>query len=79
MLEPDAMAAATPALRAPMVSTGDGDVVSELRAAVTDLEAIGAERAGIDATAKAIKDGDNIMAKVMAVENPETHDALFAT
>lgn len=79
LLEPDAMAAATPALRAPMVSTGDGDVVSELRAAVTDLEAIGAERAGIDATAKAIKDGDNIMAKVMAVENPETHDALFAT
>lgn len=79
LLELDAMAAATPALRAPMVSTSDGDVVAELRAAVSDLEAIGAERAGIEATAKAIKEKDNIMDKVMAAENPEAHDALFTS
>ena len=77
LLEPESMAAATPALRAPMVSTSDGDVLAELRAAVSDLEAIGAERAGIEATAKAIKERDNIMAKVMAAENPDAHEALF--
>ena len=71
------MAAATPALRAPMVSTSEGDVLAELRAATSDLEAIGAERAGIEATAKAIKERDNIMAKVMAAENPGAHEALF--
>ena len=77
LLEPESMAAATPALRAPMVSTSDGDVLAELRAATSDLEAIGAERAGIEATAKAIKERDNIMAKVMAAENPGAHEALF--
>ena len=77
LLEPESMAAATPVLRAPMVSTSDGDTLAELRAAVSDLEAIGAERAGIEATAKAIKERDNIMAKVMAEENPDAHEALF--
>lgn len=77
LLEPESMAAATPALRAPMVSTSEGDVLAELRAATSDLEAIGAERAGIEATAKAIKERDNIMAKVMAAENPGAHEALF--
>ena len=77
LLEPESMAAATPALRAPMVSTSEGDVLAELRAATSDLEAIGAERAGIEATAKAIEERDNIMAKVMAAENPGAHEALF--
>ena len=49
VLDPVNLATATPALRAPMVSTAeDGDLVATLRTALEDLEAVG-WRAGLRA------------------------------
>lgn len=78
VLDPVNLATATPALRAPMVSTAeDGDLVATLRTALEDLEAVGAERAGIEDTMRQIKEKDNIMSKVMA-KTCDDYEPLFA-
>ena len=78
VLDPVNLATATPAPRAPMVSTAeDGDLVATLRTALEDLEAVGAERAGIEDTMRQIKEKDNIMSKVMA-KTCDDYEPLFA-
>ena len=76
LLDPVALAAATPALRAPMLSTAP-DPVPALRAALEDLEAVGAERAGIEDMMRQLKEKDNIMSKVMA-KTGDDYETLFA-
>ena len=77
LLDPVALAAATPALRAPMLSTAP-DPVPALRAALEDLEAVGAERAGIEDMMRQLKENDNIMSKVMA-KTGDDYETLFAS
>ena len=76
LLDPVALAAATPALRAPMLSTAP-DPVPALRTALEDLEAVGAERAGIEDMMRQLKENDNIMSKVMA-KTGDDYETLFA-
>ena len=73
----DPVALATPPLRAPMLSTAP-DPVPALRAALEDLEAVGAERAGIEDMMRQLKENDNIMSKVMA-KTGDDYETLFAS
>lgn len=77
LLDPVALAAATPTLRALMLSTAP-DPVPALRAALEDLEAVGAERAGIEDMMRQLKEKDNIMSKVMA-KTGDDYETLFAS
>lgn len=76
LLEPAALVADAPTLAAPMLSTtDDAAVLAELRTALEDLEVVGEERAGIEEMMRKTKEGDNIMAKVMA--STDSYDGLF--
>ena len=52
-------------------------MVGQLRAALEELEAVGAQRADIEDMMKRAKEGDNIISKVMA--STDSYDRLFET
>ncbi|EFJ43641.1 programmed cell death protein 6 interacting protein X [Volvox carteri f. nagariensis] len=78
-LNVEAAAAQMPRLQAPLVVTGPEDpavVVATLRRNMDALQALANERGGMEEAFKALKNRDNVLAKVMATP-PQNHDALF--
>eukprot|EP00200_Dunaliella_tertiolecta_P017215 CAMPEP_0202411634 /NCGR_PEP_ID=MMETSP1128-20130828/22377_1 /ASSEMBLY_ACC=CAM_ASM_000463 /TAXON_ID=3047 /ORGANISM="Dunaliella tertiolecta, Strain CCMP1320" /LENGTH=780 /DNA_ID=CAMNT_0049017371 /DNA_START=116 /DNA_END=2454 /DNA_ORIENTATION=- len=77
----DAAALKLPRLQAPMVTTGDEDpavVVASLRRDLEALQALASERSGIEEALNDLKAKDNILPKIMSV-NQQAHDSLFAS
>ncbi|KAF5836068.1 ALIX V-shaped domain binding to HIV-domain-containing protein [Dunaliella salina] len=77
----DAAALKLPRLQAPMVTTGDEDpaiVVASLRRDLEALQALASERSGIEEALNDLKSKDNILPKIMSV-NQQAHDSLFAS
>ena len=80
-LTPAAAAAQLPRLSAPLVAVGPDDpavAAAALRRSLEALNALSAERAGIEEALKELKAKDNILPKLMASPS-SAYDALFAS